>query len=461
MKKPTIKQQSGETLKSGVRFSPLVAAFAVLFTGGIGAAILRAGFAQPSPYANGLLSVSFAVRDYSPPNYAGTDKGYSGGVTIYATPNCGPASITLTNGGTASFRCDGGQVGVTKIVANGYVAAQNPPGIGWSWPGQTFLMTEPFGSVGLNMLLVRTPTVSSFSASAETINKGASTTLSWNSSQATACTASGGWSGNQSPSGAKTISPTVTTDYSLTCSNPFSSSSTTTKRVTVNTPATSKNSTKKATPNNTTPANPSTTTDTTAPTKPENAAATLQDNTVRLTWSAASDNLAVTSYSVERSTDTITWEMLSKTITGTSYEDSSLPLDAGNLYYRISSLDAAGNTSEAAFADVDIDSSNTNDSTLEQDTVPSTTTKKKNVLPLILKIAGGTLIVAAIGGAVLWYRWRKSQYAKGPSVSLIIPNAATSTGQPHQTKSLKDMVMEDYPTNQNSRPPEPPQTPPS
>jgi hypothetical protein len=46
---------------------------------------------------------------------------------------------------------------------------------------------------------------------------GESTTLSWTSTDATACTASNGWSGTKSTSGSQSISPTTNTTYTLTC----------------------------------------------------------------------------------------------------------------------------------------------------------------------------------------------------------------------------------------------------
>lgn len=63
------------------------------------------------------------------------------------------------------------------------------------------------------------PTLS-LSASPATINNGQSATLSWSSSSATNCSASGGWSGGKSLSGTETITPTRNTTYSLSCSGP-------------------------------------------------------------------------------------------------------------------------------------------------------------------------------------------------------------------------------------------------
>src|SRR5690348_2391676 len=56
-------------------------------------------------------------------------------------------------------------------------------------------------------------------ATPATITVGDGSTLAWSSSNATACTASGGWSGAKSPSGSESITNIqATTTYLLTCS---------------------------------------------------------------------------------------------------------------------------------------------------------------------------------------------------------------------------------------------------
>jgi hypothetical protein len=54
-------------------------------------------------------------------------------------------------------------------------------------------------------------------ANPTTIVAGANATLSWTSSNATTCTASGGWSGNRPLSGSVSVSPGTTTTYILAC----------------------------------------------------------------------------------------------------------------------------------------------------------------------------------------------------------------------------------------------------
>jgi len=60
------------------------------------------------------------------------------------------------------------------------------------------------------------PTVS-LSATPLTITAGNSVLLVWNSSSASACSASGGWSGSKAVSGSELVMPAVNTTYSISC----------------------------------------------------------------------------------------------------------------------------------------------------------------------------------------------------------------------------------------------------
>ena len=59
--------------------------------------------------------------------------------------------------------------------------------------------------------------VVNLSATPSTIDQGQSATLSWSSSDASSCTASGGWSGSRATSGSEVVSPVVTTSYNISC----------------------------------------------------------------------------------------------------------------------------------------------------------------------------------------------------------------------------------------------------
>ncbi|WP_194420385.1 DUF7594 domain-containing protein [Microbacterium abyssi] len=89
--------------------------------------------------------------------------------------------------------------------------------------------------------------------------------------------------------------------------------------------------------------------DTTAPTTPDDLVAVVDENSVALSWSAATDDVAVTAYEVHRG-ETDDFEPSADTriatITETSYLDAGRP--AATAYYRIVVVDAAGNTSDAS-----------------------------------------------------------------------------------------------------------------
>jgi len=67
--------------------------------------------------------------------------------------------------------------------------------------------------------------VVSLLVSPSTIDLGQSATISWSSSYATSCTASGDWSGSRSTSGSETVSPVETSTYTISCSGDSGSAS--------------------------------------------------------------------------------------------------------------------------------------------------------------------------------------------------------------------------------------------
>lgn len=75
-----------------------------------------------------------------------------------------------------------------------------------------------------------------FTATPHTISSGASSVLAWSVGDATSCTASGGWSGSKVTSGNASVTPSVTTDYVLSCVGTGGMSHAT-ATVTVNQPA--------------------------------------------------------------------------------------------------------------------------------------------------------------------------------------------------------------------------------
>ena len=170
-----------------------------------------------------------------------------------------------------------------------------------------------------------------FSASPTSVPFGTSTTLSWDSTDAANCVASGGWSGSKAISGSETVSPSSDTTYTLTCSDVFHLVSTERSvSVTVVDGL-----------------------DTTAPTNPTGLVGTIvASSEVNLLWTASSDPTVVgqeTSgiheYRIERCRGSSCTNFAQiGTASGTTYADTGL--SASTTYrYRVRAADGAGNTS--------------------------------------------------------------------------------------------------------------------
>ena len=159
------------------------------------------------------------------------------------------------------------------------------------------------------------PTVT-LSATPTSITSGSASTLTWSSTNATSCTASGGWTGAKAISGTQSVSPTVTTTYTLACTG---TGGTATQSVTV---------TVTAAP------------DTTPPSIPTNlSASNITQTSVALSWTASTDNVGVTGYRIYRG-----GTQIGTVTSGTTYSDTGLA--ASTAYsYTISAYDAAGNVS--------------------------------------------------------------------------------------------------------------------
>ncbi|MEO5635270.1 MAG: S8 family serine peptidase [Candidatus Paceibacterota bacterium] len=72
-------------------------------------------------------------------------------------------------------------------------------------------------SKSVTVNVVSPPPTLSLSANPTSITSGQSSTLSWSSTNAASCTASGGWSGVKTTSGSELVAPTQTTSYTLSC----------------------------------------------------------------------------------------------------------------------------------------------------------------------------------------------------------------------------------------------------
>ncbi len=106
--------------------------------------------------------------------------------------------------------CSGSSARVDEVTSAAAPVSQTGSGSG-SGSGTGSGSTSPAAGA---------PTIT-LSASDLEIGEGGSVSLTWNSSEADSCTASGGWSGNLGASGSQTIGPlTAGTTFSLTCTGP-------------------------------------------------------------------------------------------------------------------------------------------------------------------------------------------------------------------------------------------------
>jgi len=165
------------------------------------------------------------------------------------------------------------------------------------------------------------PTVS-IVAVPTSVASGGSSTLTWSSTNATSCTASGGWSGSKVVSGTQIITNiTTTTTYTLVCTGTGGSATRSVIVTVTGVPA-----------------------DTTPPSIPTNLSGTAISSTqINLTWTASTDNVGVTGYKIYRN----------GTPVGTSATNSyaNTGLTASTAYtYTVSAYDAAGNNSSQSLS---------------------------------------------------------------------------------------------------------------
>lgn len=125
-------------------------------------------------------------------------------------------------------------------ASNGWSGSKDTSGTQSVTPSNTTTYTLTCNGVGGNVSKSVTVTVEeepvpapslTFTANPTSVFPNATSTLTWSSSNATACVASNGWSGTKSLSGSEAVNPSATTTYTLACGN---GNSTSTQNVTVN-----------------------------------------------------------------------------------------------------------------------------------------------------------------------------------------------------------------------------------
>lgn len=88
--------------------------------------------------------------------------------------------------------------------------------------GQVGVQTAPgstLGNVYCTPVAPPPPPTVSIAANPTTINPGQSSTLTWSSTNATVCAATGAWLGSEPSSGTQSVSPAASATYTLACSN--------------------------------------------------------------------------------------------------------------------------------------------------------------------------------------------------------------------------------------------------
>lgn len=157
----------------------------------------------------------------------------AGGVTspVYVTVNVTP-TVTL-NGSAVSVAAGGTSVltwnssNATSCTASGAWNGAKPTSGSESTAALTVNATYaltcsgPGGSSSPASVAINVVPTATLAASPRAVATGNAATLTWSSTNASACTASGGWSGAQSPSGTTSTGPlSTTTSFKLTCAGP-------------------------------------------------------------------------------------------------------------------------------------------------------------------------------------------------------------------------------------------------
>jgi hypothetical protein len=161
----------------------------------------------PTPVTTGSVNIIFAVDN-----------------TLGGTANSSNFKITFTGGNPSPITFAGNTGGMTIPVNAGASYSAN---------ALTLVNYKPVNSAGCSgnatagvtvtcsIIDVYVPPVvspaASISASPTSIKSSQSSTLSWSSTNATSCTASGGWTGTKTTTGSQSVTPTANTTYTLSC----------------------------------------------------------------------------------------------------------------------------------------------------------------------------------------------------------------------------------------------------
>jgi len=148
-------------------------------------------------------------------------------------------SATLTWSDSGATSCSASGSGWSGTQSTSGTATETPTAIGTYT--YTLQCTNAAGSSApttVTLDVVAKPTITSFTATPTSIAAGGSSTLSWASTNASTCTASGSWSGTQATDGTETETPKAdgTYKFTLTCANGAVASAPSTVMLTVTAP---------------------------------------------------------------------------------------------------------------------------------------------------------------------------------------------------------------------------------
>jgi hypothetical protein len=151
-------------------------------------------------------------------------------VTLSAAPSAVAAggSATLAWSASNATACSAsggwsGSLGLNGTQSTGPVSAATAYSLSCTGAGGT-------SSANATVNIIPTATLS---ISPSVVAPGGTSTLTWNSTNATACRASNGWTGSEPSSGTQETAVSVTSSYSLICSGPGGNSNTVTATLTV------------------------------------------------------------------------------------------------------------------------------------------------------------------------------------------------------------------------------------
>ncbi|MBX4181341.1 hypothetical protein KW807_00555, partial [Candidatus Parcubacteria bacterium] len=299
------------------------------------------------------VTVTVSNTGNSPPSVAITSP--VGGASFSA-----PASITI-NANAADT--DGTITKVEFYNSNSLLNTDTVLPYSYTWPsvgaGSYTLKAKAFDNAGASItsdavkvtVTSGTTVTANISASPATIPSGNSSTLTWSSTNAASCTASGAWSGSKATSGTQVVTPTATATYTITCTGASGSAN---KSVTVTVTA------------------PDTAKPTVAITSPTSGLSI--SGTVDVAANA-SDNVAVVGVQFKLDGANLGGEDTSEPYI---YSWNTVPVSAGTHTLSAVARDAAGNTGVASNISVIITDPGPDSPTLSFNAAPPTIKKKES-----------------------------------------------------------------------------------